>query len=64
MVIFVGSKDAEKVLEAMKKNKYGKDSQIIGKVVKKGEGVVVLNTEIGTKRILDLHYSEQLPRIC
>ena len=64
MVIFVGSKDGQKVLEAMKKNKYGKDSQIIGKVVKKGEGIVVLNTEIGTKRILDLHYSEQLPRIC
>ena len=64
MVIFVGSKDAEKVLEAMKKNKYGKDSQIIGKVVKKSEGIVVLNTEIATKRILDLHYSEQLPRIC
>lgn len=64
MVIFVESKDAEKVLGVMKKNKYGKDSQIIGKVVKKGQGIVVLNTEIGTKRILDLHYSEQLPRIC
>ncbi|MBU4450787.1 MAG: hydrogenase expression/formation protein HypE [Actinobacteria bacterium] len=64
MVIFVESKDGQKVLGAMKKNKYGKDSQIIGKVVKKGQGIVVLNTEIGTKRILDLHYSEQLPRIC
>jgi len=64
MIIFVGSKDAGRVLGAMKKNKYGKDSQIIGKVVKKGEGIVVLNTEIGTKRILDMHYSEQLPRIC
>ncbi len=64
MVIFVESNDAEKVLKAMKKNKYGRDSQIIGKVVKKGQGIVILNTEIGTKRILDLHYSEQLPRIC
>lgn len=64
MVIFIDSSDAKKVLEAMKKNKYGKDSQIIGNVVKTGQGIVVLNTEIGTKRILDLHYSEQLPRIC
>ncbi|MCL4415888.1 MAG: hydrogenase expression/formation protein HypE [Actinobacteria bacterium] len=64
MVIFVESKDAEKVLGAMRKSKYGKDSQIIGRVVKKSQGIVVLNTEIGTKRIIDLHYSEQLPRIC
>jgi hydrogenase expression/formation protein HypE len=64
MVIFVASNDAEKVLEAMRKNKYGKYSQIIGEVTKQRERQVILNTEIGTKRILDLHYSEQLPRIC
>ncbi|MCL5069355.1 MAG: hydrogenase expression/formation protein HypE [Actinobacteria bacterium] len=64
MVIFVESKDAEKVLEAMRKNKYGKESQIIGRVVKKSQATVILNTEIGTKRIIDMHYSEQLPRIC
>jgi len=64
MIIFVESKDEQKVLGAMKRNKYGKDSQLIGKVAKKSQGVVIINTEIGTKRILDLHYSEQLPRIC
>jgi len=64
MVVFVDRKDADKVLQAMKKNKYGKDSQIIGEVTEKGEGLVILVTELGTKRILDLQYSEQLPRIC
>jgi hydrogenase maturation factor len=48
----------------MRSNKYGKESAIIGEVVKKGKGIVVLKTDIGTERFLDLHYSEQLPRIC
>ncbi|MFC2159702.1 hydrogenase expression/formation protein HypE [Actinomycetota bacterium] len=64
MVVFVGSNDANNVLEVMRSNKYGKDSAIIGEVVKKGKGIVILKTEIGTERFLDLHYSEQLPRIC
>ena len=64
MVLFVGQEDADKVLKAMKTNKYGKNASIIGRVSDGGEGMVVLKTEIGTRRILDLHYSEQLPRIC
>jgi len=64
MVLFVSPEDAEKVIQVMRTNKYGKNSRIIGKVLNKGEGMVVLKTEIGTRRILDLHYSEQLPRIC
>ena len=64
MVAFVDRRDADKILQSMKKNKYGKDSQIIGEVTEKGEGLVILITELGTRRVLDLHYSEQLPRIC
>jgi hydrogenase expression/formation protein HypE len=64
MVFFVSAEDAFSVLEAARKNKYGRDACIIGKVTKKGNGRVILNTEIGTKRLLDLYYSEQLPRIC
>jgi hydrogenase expression/formation protein HypE len=64
MVFFVSAADASSVLDAARKNKYGRDACIIGKVSKKGGGRVILNTEIGTKRLLDLYYSEQLPRIC
>jgi hydrogenase expression/formation protein HypE len=64
MVFFVSAEDASNVLDAARKNKYGRDACIIGKVTKKGSGKVILNTEIGTKRLLDLYYSEQLPRIC
>ena len=67
MVVFVDKMDARIVLDAMKKNKYGKDSCIIGEVsgkIKEKAGRVFLKTELGTRRILDLQYSEQLPRIC
>ncbi len=64
MVAIVEKGDSEQVLQAMRKNKYGKDSQIIGEISEVGEGRVIINTSLGTRRILDLHYSEQLPRIC
>lgn len=65
MLIFVDPSDADKVLSIMKKNKYGRDSCIIGEVTKNTEyGSVAYKTKIGTTRILDKFYSEQLPRIC
>jgi len=67
MIVFVDKKDADCVLHAMKKNRYGKESCIIGEVTEKSknkEEKVILTTKLGTKRILDLHFSEQLPRIC
>lgn len=70
MVIFVDRKDADCVLNIMKKNKYGKDSCIIGEVIKKNKkvhtirGKVTLITRIGTKRILGLNFAGELPRIC
>ncbi len=64
MVVFVDSTDAAKVLKILKKHKYGKGSEIIGEVGKKDKGSLILNTEIGTKRLLDFQIGEQLPRIC
>jgi hydrogenase expression/formation protein HypE len=64
MLAVVDEKDAPKILDRMKKNKYGRDSRIIGEVTEKGKGLIILNTALGTRRVLDLHYSEQLPRIC
>ncbi len=64
MVAIVDKEDASKILRQMKKNKYGRDSCIIGEVTEKGKRLIILNTSLGTRRVLDLHYSEQLPRIC
>jgi hydrogenase expression/formation protein HypE len=64
LVAFIPSEIASDMLKKMKGNKYGKESKIIGRVVKKSEGKVYLNTTIGGKRIVDMLTGEQLPRIC
>lgn len=64
ILVFVSSNDSDKVLHAMKQNKYGKHSAIIGKVTGEFPGKVVLKTTIGSRRVVDMLSGEQLPRIC
>ncbi len=64
LVAFIPSEIAPSILKKMRKNKYGKESKIIGRVIKESEGKVYLNTIIGGKRIVDMLIGEQLPRIC
>ncbi|HEY3250059.1 MAG TPA: hydrogenase expression/formation protein HypE [Ignavibacteria bacterium] len=64
-IVFVPEKDTEKCLQVMRKQVYGKDSCVIGKVVSISDaGIVKLKSGIGTTRILDMLSGEQLPRIC
>lgn len=55
---------AQKVLDAMKTHPEGEQSSVIGRVVEKNPGKVILKTTIGTRRIIDMPSGEQLPRIC
>lgn len=64
LVCFVSPEDADRLLSEMKKHPLGIDSEIIGEVTDEFKSKVVLKTLIGTKRIIDLHTVEQLPRIC
>ncbi len=64
MVLFVDPKDANQVLATLKNNRYGRNSVIIGEVENTRDSVVIMKTKIGTNRIIDRFYSEQLPRIC
>ncbi len=64
MVIIVSQEDAKNVLEVLRNNQYGKDAAVIGEVGQDSDGLVLYHNVIGTKRILDVQYSEQLPRIC
>lgn len=64
LIAFVGQDDAEDVLSAMKKDKYGKDASVIGEVVSDSPGKVFMQTRIGGSRIVDMLTGEQLPRIC
>ncbi len=63
-VAFVPAGDADKALELMNRYSRDKNSRIIGEVGETSEGLVILNTQIGSSRILDLQSGEQLPRIC
>ena len=64
LIAFVEQDDAEDVLSAMKKDKYGKDASVIGEVVSDSPGKVFMQTRIGGSRIVDMLTGEQLPRIC
>lgn len=60
----VAAEDAESILDAMKRNKYGNQAAIIGEVVKEHPGQVVMKTSLGASRIIDMPVGELLPRIC
>jgi len=60
----VATDGAEKVVEVMRRNKYGKEAAIIGEVVSEHPCRVILKTRMGASRIVDMLVGEQLPRIC
>lgn len=64
LIAVVPNEVANDMLKVMKKNRLGKDSQIIGEATEKNPGIVVQNTGIGANRIVDMPIGEQLPRIC
>jgi len=64
LVAFVRADDADKVLAAMKKTKYGAAAAIIGSVVSSGQARVRIKTPIGGTRLVDMLPGEMLPRIC
>ena len=64
LVAFVEGNDAEVLVEEMRETEAGKDAAIIGEVVETPEKTVLLKTNIGGIRILDMLAGDQLPRIC
>jgi len=55
---------ADAILEQMRQHCLGQDAVIIGEVVESHPGMVLMKTEIGGTRVLDVMFGEQLPRIC
>jgi len=68
ILIAIASPDkADALLEEMRGHPLGTDSAIIGAVSgghAKTEGMLLLSTRIGGRRIMDMLPGEQLPRIC
>ncbi len=64
VVMVVPPDQADGVLSVMQDHPLGNNSAIIGTVTDRQPGKVVLSTEIGGRRFLDMLAGEQLPRIC
>ena len=63
-IIGVEAKDANRVLETIKKSKYGDEARIIGEVKSENPGKVILKTIFGSHRIIDMPPGEPIPRVC
>jgi hydrogenase expression/formation protein HypE len=64
LVAFVAGEDAEKALEAMRSHPLGQGAAIIGTVRADPPGLVLLKTQFGGTRIVDMLVGDPLPRIC
>jgi len=64
LIAIVPEKYAAKLLETMQNNRFGSESVIIGTIIEKPQGKVLLKTQLGTTRVIDMLSGEMLPRIC
>ena len=63
-VTIVDKHEAGTVLEIMKANQLGVHASVIGEVQAEPAGHVILKTELGGERVVDIPYGDLLPRIC
>jgi hydrogenase expression/formation protein HypE len=63
-VAFVPAAQADEALRILRKHPVSAGATRIGTVGESPAALVTLQSRIGTKRILDMHSGEQLPRIC
>lgn|SRR5450759_511450 len=64
VLIVASAGEEQKVLDILRSDPLGKDSEIIGEIVQDKHELVLLNTSVGGRRILDMPSGEQFPRIC
>jgi hydrogenase expression/formation protein HypE len=63
--VLIVKKGSEKnILALLKRHPLGRNAKIVGCVTRENRGKVILNTMLGTRRIVDMLTSEPLPRIC
>ena len=64
LIVIVDAAEAEHVIQAMRSTRYGEDTVKIGQVIHQPAGKVLLKTNFGTTRLVDMLAGELLPRIC
>ncbi|MFX0106771.1 MAG: hydrogenase expression/formation protein HypE [Candidatus Hodarchaeota archaeon] len=62
-VMVVDPSNTQAILDALKKHDTTKESTVIGKVLE-GTPRVVMRTEIGGKKVVQVPYGEPIPRVC
>ncbi len=64
LIAAVPAAEADAALEALRRHPLGRAAAVIGDVVERPEGVALLQTAYGSRRLLEMPVEEQLPRIC
>ncbi len=62
-IAIVGPRDASKTVELLRSHPLGKDAVCLG-AAESGKGRLILQTPLGTRRVIRLPEGEILPRIC
>ena len=63
-IAFVPAGEGERAASLLRRLPHGEEAIVIGRVVAKDAGTVVMRTRIRGERIVDVMSGEQLPRIC
>ncbi|MGA3316576.1 MAG: hydrogenase expression/formation protein HypE [Candidatus Korobacteraceae bacterium] len=64
LVAIVAAEAADEIVQRMRQHPLGGEAAVIGEIVADHAGMVLMKTEIGGTRVLDVMFGEQLPRIC
>jgi hydrogenase expression/formation protein HypE len=64
LIAIVHPERAGQILEAMRPVKYGGEAVVIGEIQPAPQGRVLMRTQIGSTRVVDILAGEMLPRIC
>ncbi len=64
LLAVVARADADKVLRVMRATRYGSEAVVIGEVKAEPANRVLMKTQIGSTRVVDVLMGEMLPRIC
>jgi hydrogenase expression/formation protein HypE len=64
LVAFLDPAVAQEALNALRSHPLGREASLAGHVVEENQGLVMLHTRIGSRRVVDMLPGDQLPRIC
>ena len=64
LIAIVPADQADAAWAAMRADPAGADAAIVGEVLAEPDGMVVLRTDVGGSRVLDMLVGDPLPRIC